>query len=376
MITFTDKRLYVKGTCTVSLQDIATGNYWYVSDKAQSGNITLSVNLNEIRAGLGNPIAAMIPSDSAMQANFTMADFNLKVKAAQAGAVHTYSAPAPKCVTVTATTATLAVNVAEGTPVAGLGGIGLGTPKAYVQQVGASSMIDVDGAAYDIDPTTGVISGFTATANTTYKITYMVQNVSAELVSIGSLLDPKVAYFTSQHAVFCNESGIGNQGTRIGWLYVIIPCLKLQADATITGDQTTPDTTIVSGQAIAYDPSVVPAQCADCSSSNLGYYVYVPDDAATNIRGLAVVGGVTTLIRSTSMQLPVRFVMGNGSLVVPTDTTTGFTYTGFGLPSGTSINASGLITAGTTAGDGEITTTYTAGGSTFTCVSNISVTTS
>lgn len=371
MITFTDKRLYVKGTCTVSLQDIATGNYWYVSDKAQSGNITISVNLNEIRAGLGNPIAAMIPSDSSMQANFTMADFNLKVKAAQAGAVHTYSAPAPKCVNVTATTTSLAVDISNGVPVAGLG---MASPKAFVQEVGAASLIADDGVAYAIDPATGAISGFTATANKKYKVTYMAQNISAELVSIGSLLDPKVAYFTSQHAVFANESGIGTQGTRVGWLYVIIPCLKLQADATITGDQTTPDTTIVSGQAIAYDPSVVPEQCADCSSNNLGYYVFVPDNGAANIRGLAVVGGVTTLAKSSSTQLPVRFVMGDGSLVAPVDTTTGFTYAGSGLPSGTAVSTAGLITAGTTTGDGEITTTYVAGTSTFTCVSNVSVT--
>lgn len=372
MITFTDKRLYVKGTCTVSLQDIATGNYWYVSDKAQSGNITISVNLNEIRAGLGNPIAAMIPSDSSMQANFTMADFSLKVKAAQAGATHTYSAPAPKCVTVTATTTSLAVDVAtNGAPVAGLG---MSTPKAYVQEVGAASLIADDGVAYDINATTGVISGFTATADKKYKITYMAQNVSAELVPIGSLLDPKVAYFTSQHAVFANESGVGTQGTRVGWLYVIIPCLKLQADATITGDQTTADTTIVSGQAIAYDPSVVPEQCADCSSNNLGYYVFVPDNGAANIRGLAVVGGVTTLAKSSSIQLPIRFVMGDGSLVAPVDTTTGFTYAGSGLPSGTAVSTAGLITSGSTAGDGEITTTYVAGTSTFTCVSNVSVT--
>lgn len=374
MITFTDKRLYVKGTCTVTLQDIATGNYWYVSDKMQSGNVTISVNLNEIRAGLGNPIAAMIPSDSSMQVNMTMADFNLKVKAAQAGATHTYSAPAPKCVTVTATTTSLAVDVVtNGTPVAGLG---MSTPKAYVQEVGAASLIAEDGIAYDINASTGVISGFTATANKKYKITYMAQNVSAELVSIGSLLDPKVAYFTSQHAVFANESGVGTQGTRVGWLYVIIPCLKLQADASITGDQGTADTTIVSGQAIAYDPSVVPEACADCSSNNLGYYVYVPDNGAANIRGLAVVGGVTPVTKSTSRQLPVRLVMGDGSLVVPVDTTTNFTYALSGAPSGTSISTAGLITAGSTAGDCECTTTYTVGGVTFSCVSNVSVTNS
>lgn len=370
-ITFTNKKVYVKGTCTVTLRDISTGNIWYVSDKAQSGNVTLSVNLNEIRAGLGNPIAAMIPSDSAMQANFTMADFNLMVKAAQAGAVHKFSAPTYKCAVVTATGAALTWPVStHGTPVAM---IGMSEPKVYIQTVGQESLVESDGVAYDVDSSTGVISGFVATSGTDYKITAMVQNPSAEVAEIGSLLDPKVAHFESQHAVYANESGVGTQGTRIGWLYVVIPCLKLQADASITGDQGTADTTIVSGQAIAYDPAVVSAQCADCTSSNLGYYVYVPDDAAANIRGLAVVGGVTVVAKSGTAQLPVKFVMGDGSLVTPVDTASGFTYVLAGAPSGTSISASGLITAGSTAGDGECTTTYTSGGNTYTCVSNVSV---
>lgn len=367
---FTDKKLHVKGTCEVRLSDPLTGDIWYASDEAQSGNVTLSVNLNEIRAGLGNPIVAMLPSDSSMQANFTMADFNLAVKAAQAGGTRAYSAPAPKCVTITATDTALTLDTTSGTPVAGLG---MSDPVAYVQTVGEASEILSDGTAYAVDASTGVISDFVATAGTTYKVTYMVQNTSAEVVAIGSLLDPKVARFESKHAVFCNTGGTNTQGTRIGWLYVIIPYLKLQADASITGDQTTADTTIVSGQAIPGDSTVVTSTCDDCTSSNLGYYVYVPDDEAANIKGLVVISGATSVTVSTTAQLPVKFVMANGSLVTPADTTTGFTYELDSAPSGTSISSAGLITAGSTAGDCECTTTYTNGTTSYTCVSNISV---
>ena len=370
---FTDKKLHLKGTCEVRLSDPSTGNIWYASDEAQSGNISLSVNLNEIRAGLGNPIVAMLPSDSSMQVNFTMADFNLAVKAAQAGASKTYSAPAYKCVSITAASTALTINVANGTPVAPLG---MAKPIAYVQEIGATSSILDDGTAYEVDPSTGVIKDFTATASTQYKVTYMVQNVAAEVVSIGSLLDPKVARYESKHAVFCNTTGANTQGTRIGWLYVVVPYLKLQADASITGDQTTADTTIVSGQAIPGDTNVVSANCDDCTDNNLGYYIYVPDDGAANIKGLAVVGGVTSLVKSTSKQLPVVIVMGDGSTVEPVDTTTGFSYSLTSAPSGTTISAAGLITAGATAGDCECTTTYTVGSTSYTCVSNVSVTAS
>ena len=57
MINFTDDRLYVKGTCNVLLSDPVSGNIYFQSDKMSTGNITPSTNLNEIRAGLGNPIA-------------------------------------------------------------------------------------------------------------------------------------------------------------------------------------------------------------------------------------------------------------------------------------------------------------------------------
>lgn len=373
MISFTDKRLYAKGTCSVLMSDVNTGDVWYQSDKAQSGNITANVNLNEIRAGLGNPIAAMIPSDSGLTVDYTMADFSLMMKAAQMGATHTYGAPSWTCQTVTASSSSLSISVSDGTPVAQ---IGQASPVCYVQEVGAASGVSSDGIAYPINATTGVISNFTATSGKQYKVWYHIQKVAAEVVSIGSLLDPKVARFEAQIAVYANESGAGTQGTRCGWLYVVIPCLKLQADATITGDQGTADTTKVSGQAIAYDASVVSATCTDCDASNLGYYIYVPDNQASNIKGLAIVGGVISVVKSTSVQTPVRVVMADGSLVVPSDTTTGFTYALSGTPTGTSVSTSGLISAGSTAGDGEITVTYAVGDSTYSTVANVSVTNS
>lgn len=369
MIKFTDPKLYVKGTCTVRLLDIETGDIFYASDKAQSGNITPSVNLNEIRAGLCNPIATMIPSDAGLQVNFTMADFNMAVKAAQLGATHTYSAPAPKCTSITATSTTLKLDITAGLPVAGLG---MDKPIAYVQEVGAASLIAEDGVAYDVDVATGEIKEFAAEVGKTYKVTYMVQKVSAEVISISSAIDPKVARFEAELAVYANKNSAGNQGTRQGTLYLIVPCMKMQADAAVTGDQGTADTTIVSGQAVTYDPDVVPAGCSD-EAVGLGYYVYVPDDDASNVKGLAVVGGVTTVTASSTAQLPVRFVMGDGSLVDPSDKTTGFTYTLTSAPSGTTISSSGLITAGATAGDCDCKTTYENGTTTLECVSTVSV---
>lgn len=71
MITFTDKRLYVKGICSAQLQDPSTGEILSQSDKFASGNINFSANTDPLRAGLGNGIATIIASDSDTQVSFT-----------------------------------------------------------------------------------------------------------------------------------------------------------------------------------------------------------------------------------------------------------------------------------------------------------------
>lgn len=371
MINFTDDRLYVKGTCNVICEDVTNGNVVYQTNKMSTGNITPSTSLNEIRAGLGNPIAAMIPSDSQLQVDFEAADFQLWAKAAQLGASVSYSAPVPQCQTVTATGETLTIDVTDGVPVAELGET---QARAYVQRVGAASLMAMDGAAYNI-AADGVISDFVAETGVQYKVWYFIEKASAQKAVISSFIDPKVVRFIAQIAVYSNRSGgSASQGTRVGWLYYTIPYLKLQADATVTGDQNNNDTTKISGQAIAYEPSTVTATCADCDSSTLGYIVYVPDEAADAIQGLAVVGGVVELPVNTTKQIPVRLVMADGSLVVPSSYSNNFTYeVGSGFTAAT-VDANGVLTAGGTPGEGEVTITYAGDEGTYTCVANVSVT--
>ena len=121
MISFSDKRLYVKGTCQAIASDVSTGQVLFFSNKFQTGNITTSVTMGEIRAGLGNAIAAIIPSDSALNVEFTAADLSLWAKAAQVGANLTYNAPVPTCQVVTASSGTLTIDISGGTPVAQIG---------------------------------------------------------------------------------------------------------------------------------------------------------------------------------------------------------------------------------------------------------------
>lgn len=370
MISFTDPRLYVKGTCQAIASDPNTGEILYFSNKFQTGNIQTSVTMGEVRAGLGNAIATILPSDSALNVEFTAADFSLWAKAAQVGGTLNYNAPAMACSVIEASTQTLSVDVTGGTPVAQLG---YSEPFCYVQEVGAASPIATNGTPYAIDPVSGNITGFTATSGTKYKVWYFINQASAQVASISTLFDPRVVHFTAQLAVFSNEAATDQaSGTRVGWLYLIVPRLKLGGNAGVVGDQSNNDTTSMSGQAVAYDSSVVSETCTDCDASNLAYYVYVPDAASQDIAGLAIVGGVITLKASSTIQVPVKYVMANGELVTPNYNDLNYDLT---TPiSGASVSEAGVITAGSETGDGEITVTYTEGGADLSCVANVSVT--
>ena len=371
MITFTDRSLFLKGVGNVILTDPDTGDILYQSKLFNTGSVTTSVNMNEIRAGLGNPVVAVLPSDASLNVEFTAQDFNIFAKSAQVGATLTYSAPVPVAQTIKANSTTLTLDVTDGAPVAELG---MTEAKCYIQVVGSDSPIVSDGTAYDIS-SSGVVSGFTATVDTTYKVWYYIQKATAHKATIGSLIDPKVVHFAASFAVYANVGGSANSGTRVGWLYVTVPKLKLQANANITGDQTNNDTTVISGMALSEDDQVVSATtdlCGD-ASNDLAYYVYSPCSDAKIVQGIAVVGGLVSLPVSDSAQIPVYLVMPDNTLVKPTSYSTGFTYTGSGLPSGTSVSANGLITSGSTAGDGEVEIEFTDGENEFTCPVNISV---
>ena len=364
MITFTDKRLYVKGTCSAILTDKTNGNIVYFSDKFQTGNMTTSVTTGEIRAGLGNGIATIIPSDSALNVEFAAADFSLFAKMAQVGGTLNYNAPAMTCQIVEATGQTLTIDVTGGAPVAQLG---FSDVFCYVQEVGAASPIATYGKSYPISAT-GEITGFTATSGTKYKVWYCVNQASAQVGAVPSFIDPATYHFTAQMAVYMNATGTANntKGSRCGWLYVIVPSLKLAGTGGgVVGDQSTNDTTSISGMATIADSDVVSDVCEGCGGGNVyAYYVY--------ITGLAIVGGVITLNTSSTAQVPVQYVMANGELVEPNYND--LTYDLTTPIAGTSVSEAGVITAGPTAGDGEITVTYDGVTPNLTCVANVSVT--
>lgn len=372
MIKFTDPRLYVKGTCQVNLADVATGEIKYFSNKFQTNNIQTSATLDPIRGGYGNPIATIIASDADVKVTAVAADFSLWAKMAQVGGTLSYNATVPACQVVTAEGSALTLDVSEGAPVANYGYSDI---FCYVQETGVGATIAATGTPYPLNAETGAITGFTAVSGKQYKVWYWVKKASAQVGALSSMFAPGVYHMTAQIAVFSNEgSGSGqNEGTRVGWLYYIIPRLKMGAVANLTGDQTTADTTELSGQALAYDEAVISGTCTDCDMPDLAYYIYAPDDGSSAITGLAVIGGEITVAANGTAQIPVKYVMPDGQLVQPVYTALKYELAS-GAPTGASVSESGLITAGSDTGETEVTITYPATGeAVHTCVANVSI---
>jgi hypothetical protein len=370
MIRFNDPNLYTRGICSAQFADMTTGDIYFSSNKFQEGNITPSSNSDPLRAGPGNGIATIVESDADIQVNFTQANMDLKTKLAGVGAGVTYNAVAPVCQVVTADSAALKVDVTEGVPAAQYG---MSKAVCYVQEVGTASAIAADGIAYGI-AADGTVSGFTAVSGKQYKVWYFVEKLSAMCGKLTTAMNGKVGLFTAQMAVYSNVNAKTNEGTRWGWLYVHVP-LKLQADtAVVTGSQSNYDTTAIVGRAISADELVVSGQCEDCSGSALGWYVLVPDGDADVVTGLvAAIGGVISVPKSGTAQVRPQAVMANGQLVALDPAKC--TYAMTGAPSGTTVGQStGVITAGETTGDADMTVTFRYGDKSFTAQCAVSVT--
>ena len=371
-IRFTGASLFLKGTATAYLQDPTTNNIVYASDKFQTANVSTSVDLGEIRGGLASPIVALIPSNSALNVNFVAADFSMFAKAAQTGAKLTYGAPVMVCQTVVASGTGLNIDTSNGTPVAA---VGASDVVCFVQEVGASSPVETGGVAYPISAD-GAIAGFTAVSGKTYKVWYHINRANAQLATMSSAFDPNLFRFTAIMSVYDMAGATGNnQGTHVGNLIIVVPRLKLGGDAGgLTGDQTTADTTSITGQALAFSPETIDGDCDDCSgaANPFAYYMYVPCDTTTGIEGLALIGGVVSVPQGGSVQTNFKLVV-NGNNLVPVDQAF-MSYEMTTAITGVSVSANGLVTASDTAtGDGELTATYSNGGQTFSIPVNVTV---
>ena len=357
---FTDIYRYAKFAEYVRVKDPTNGNIIYFTNKPTNVNSNPSVTTGEIRAGVGNGIVAMIPSDTSLGVEIEAADFNLKMRAYQAGGKHGYGAPTWTCATVTASGASLTVDVsASGTPVAEQG---YEKAYCYVQEVGAASEIVSDGVAYEISAA-GVVSGFSATSGKTYKVWFHVNSASTEYVTLSSNFDPAVVNLEYGIPVFANENAANVTNNRVGTLIVLVPFFKLNGSgAGVGGSSSANTTTGISGMAIGYDDTVIGAECNPCADGapDLCHYLFVPCDGSNKPSGLVIIGGFISVESGASVPVECYLVVNN-TLVVPDPAFLSYE-AGSAPTTGTfTVSDTGVITGGT-AGEASLVITYENGG--------------
>lgn len=347
MLLLNNPNLYLKGTCEVTVKRPSDGQIVFQSSKVATNNFTSSVDMGEIRAGLGNPIAIQIPSNAAVNLELTTADFSMQTRAMQVGTEVAYNAIVPVCASVTADDTTLTVPNAA--PVAMYGD---GDVYCYVAYRGATD----PGKAYVISDA-GVVQGFTAVPGTTYNVIYYEQRADSQYFAISSMIAPGVYSVSAKMAVFSTEgTNNGNRGSQVGWASYIIPRMQFGGDVGTNGSQTDPATSSLSGTALSYEAAVSEGACVDCNFPNLAYMTYEPLTFNGNnaILGMVVIGGSNIAMNvGDSLVIPLKYIMNDNTVVQPNYADITWTFSAVGTPAAFTF-ANGVITA-TNAGTGTVT---------------------
>ena len=233
--------IYAKGTMDVWCFNPSTGDLDYYSNKIQTNQFTTSVNMGAINAGVGNPVVINLPDTSQVNLTLTAADLSLEARALSTGGSLGYNGIIPVMESVTASGTALQVS---GIPTRAYG---MDKPYAY---------IDKGGEAYEVDPDTGLISGFTSVNGQSYCVRYFSNAASAKELTLSTVFAPAVEVVYMRIPCYSAQGATANQGSKCGDLYVWVPRMQFSGNAATDGSQTAAATTDISGSALSYDAAV------------------------------------------------------------------------------------------------------------------------
>lgn len=345
-----DANIFLKGIVEQIYYDPTTGNIIGYDNVATDGAIETSVNLQEITGGFGNPVVGVIPDSTRMTGTYTSAAFSLRTRQLISGGNLHYGGVSPVCETVTATNGKLVVS---GTPTKHYAQPAADTTAwCYVKPVGAATYL---GTNYGINMSTKEVA-YTAITGQQYEVFYFVENSSAQVLELPDMFNPSVATISQKYGVYAKQNGAVSHGTLQGYLYVVVPRAILTGNAGVSANQTTNATSDGSWMALSPDQNMM--VCADCTNSSkvFAYYIYVPCGGNTvAVDSLVVVGGGVSVKEGETVQIPVKYLMPDGTTQQPTYAD--MTYL---IPTAettiATVNASGQVT-GVSEGNTEVTIT-------------------
>ena len=371
-----DANIFLKGIVEQIYYDPDTGNIIGYDNVATDGAITTECNLQEITGGFGNPVVGVIPDSTRMTGTYTSAAFSLHTRQLISGGSLHYGGVAPVCEVVTAQNNTITVSQTPAKHYAQP--LSDTTAWCYVKPVNSANYM---GTNYGVSLTTREVN-FTAITGQQYEVYYFVQNSSAQVLELPDMFNPSVATISQKYGVYAKQNDVVSHGTLQGYLYVVIPRAILNGNAGVGANQTTNATTDGSWMALSPDQNMM--VCSDCGSSTkvFAYYIYVPCGGADiSVTNLVVVGGGVSVTAEQTAQIPVKYLMPDGSTQQPNYAELTYAIGGVTATSDTpandataSVNASGQVT-GIASGSTEVNITLQkANGDTLTAICNVTVT--
>lgn len=365
-ITLGNPNLFVKGMVEAIVTDPTTGNIIGYDNVSSESAVSSSVNMGEITGGFGNPLLINIPDTTRITGTLTSQAFSLQQRALTSGGTLSYNGTASVCETITATATTITVTKQ---PVKAYG-----QPASdsycwcYVRQHGSATYV---GTNYGVDPDTRNVDGFTAVIGQQYDVFYFTSMASAQVLALPASFNPSVATIRLKYGVYAKQNNSVSNGTLQGYLYFVVPRAQFTGDAGIGANQTTNSTTAYDWTAVMPDSNMM--ECADCgdNDSDYAYYIYVPcggDDVS--VVGLAVIGGGLALSNGTTKQIPIVYVMDDGTTVTPEYSNMSYQSSAPGVAS---VSESGQVT-GEGTGSAIITATLLkSDGNSLTATANVTV---
>ena len=364
-----DPNIFLKGIVEQIYYDPTTGHIIGYDNVATDGAIETNVNLQEITGGFGNPVVGVIPDSTRMTGTYTSAAFSLHTRQMITGGNLHYNAVSPVCETITATGTTLTVSKTPAKHYAQP----LSDVKAwcYVKPVGAANYM---GTNYGVDITTKKVN-YTAVTGQSYEVFYFTENQSAQVLELPDMFNPSVVTISQKYGVYAKQNSTVSHGTLQGYLYVVVPRAILNGNAGVSANQTDAATTDGSWMALSPDQNMM--VCDDCAnaSKTFAYYIYVPCGGETAaVADLAVIGGGVSVKVNETAQIPVVYVMPDGSTQTPTYTNlTAATVSTPSKDSKAQVDVNGQV-KGLAAGTSEVTITLVKGEQTFETYCNVTVT--
>lgn len=344
--------LFAQGIYKFDFYDLTTDELLFQSKTITEGNIATSVNLNEIRGGIGNGTLIQIPSDATLTVTMTAANFSL------AGlALNTGSTIMPNGIYQVHDTVTLEEKAVEGEegktvvvgkvpsePVAALGSV----TKEIIGYINCNEKVTIDPKTKEFIVEGGV-------AGDKVCIYYYTQSASAEIFRIGSNFSPKIGRAVLSTPLYTNN-GVGSGSIVAGELQIVIPKAQLNGDLTLDLSQTANATTVLNMTALV-DNEVQVGECPS-DDGTLGYIVQILATGSIwdNIDNLVAIGGGIALEAGETETLVIKGYSNSNTSVLENVPYADLKFTSQDEAVAT-VDENGIVTA-VASGDTDITVEY------------------